>query len=307
MHPIHLFNEVRLKLDHGCNFRCFYCSSWQPREPQLDAVAICSLLRTLPSFGARKLVISGGEPLTHPAIERILLGARQLFPRISITTNGTGLAQRAGELAALNVAEIHLSVDRLGNEIRYSGEGNSNQAELSRALRAATAAGLSVTLNYIVLRGMNDSRAALTAMIKFAQDQGCAIGLLDVLSDARSSLNQFRKSYAEIRRDLEEWFGVSGRSVEQENGMPRTLYALGGVEVTLRDYRLCVSGVCPFCNRHVEYSHGITGPQIYSSGSLSLCFGSRIGISSSAELPDVVFCRWAEALASMSEIAPERI
>src|SRR5947207_294279 len=137
MTPIQLFKEVRLKLDHGCNFRCFYCSSWQPRESQLDAVAICSLLHTLPSFGARKLAISGGEPLTHPALERILSGARQLFPRISITTNGTGLAQRAGELAALNVAEIHLSIDRLGNEIRYSGEGNSNQAELSRALRAA--------------------------------------------------------------------------------------------------------------------------------------------------------------------------
>jgi molybdenum cofactor biosynthesis enzyme MoaA len=232
---------------------------------------------------------------------------RQLFPRISITTNGTGLAQRTGELAALNVTEIHLSIDRLGNEIRYSGEGNSNQVELSKALRAATAAGLSVTLNYIVLRGMNDSRVALTEIIEFAQDHGCAVGLLDVLSDARSSLNQFRKPYAEIRRDLEEWFGVAGRCVDQENGIPRTLYDIEGVEVTLRDYRLCLCGMCPFCNKHLEHSHGITGPQIYSSGSLSLCFGSRMDIFSSTESTDAAFRRWADALASMPEIAPERI
>src|ERR1700730_11972281 len=109
MVPLQLFREVRLKLDHGCNFRCFYCSSWQRREPQLDVSAVCNLLRGLASHGARKLSISGGEPLTYPEFERILSDVGALFQRVSVTTNGTGLARLAGEKARLNGSKVTLS------------------------------------------------------------------------------------------------------------------------------------------------------------------------------------------------------
>lgn len=89
--------SVLLELTYRCNLDCFFCYndvSMRGRALTFDHYA--ELLDELASAGVLNLILSGGEPLSHPDFFRIGARARELGFVVRVKSNGHALR---GELA----------------------------------------------------------------------------------------------------------------------------------------------------------------------------------------------------------------
>jgi Fe-coproporphyrin III synthase len=81
------------KITHRCNLKCAHCPYWKRVGDELDFPGVLRVLERLAAMGARILILEGGEPLLwrdgKRTIEHVVDAARQLFPAVCMTTNGT--------------------------------------------------------------------------------------------------------------------------------------------------------------------------------------------------------------------------
>jgi organic radical activating enzyme len=78
---------VRLQ---GCTVGCAWCDtkySWDPRRG--EELALEALLRRVEAASARNVVVTGGEPLEHPAFAPLVRGLAALGLRVEVETAGT--------------------------------------------------------------------------------------------------------------------------------------------------------------------------------------------------------------------------
>ncbi len=94
-----------------CNFRCVYCMpkevfgrdyAFLDRDELLTFEEIDRLARILVENGVRKVRLTGGEPLLRRQIERLIEMLARIpgIEDLTLTTNGSLLARRAGETRA---------------------------------------------------------------------------------------------------------------------------------------------------------------------------------------------------------------
>lgn len=94
-----------------CNARCRFCDLWsRPETTPADTAQVLNNLRQLPKAGVRIVDFTGGEPLLHPDLPRILAAARSLGLRTTVTTNALLYPKRAADLRGL-VNLLHFSID----------------------------------------------------------------------------------------------------------------------------------------------------------------------------------------------------
>lgn len=87
----------------GCNLRCSWCdtpyTSWYPEGESMDVGAILSVAQ---SFGARHVVVTGGEPMIAPGMAELTQALRAASFHITIETAGTVLADVACDLMSIS-------------------------------------------------------------------------------------------------------------------------------------------------------------------------------------------------------------
>lgn len=105
----HLQARVAIYYVSGqCNLNCAYCEDFGARRNEANArplpfEQVMHILRVIRS-GVDALFLTGGEPLTHPAIDRIVRAAKKelRFREVTLITNGSLLAQHEALLPALD-------------------------------------------------------------------------------------------------------------------------------------------------------------------------------------------------------------
>jgi cyclic pyranopterin phosphate synthase len=161
--------DLRISVTDRCNFRCPYCMpaeifgenyKFLPRAQILSFEEIERLARLFVEAGARKLRITGGEPLVRAELPALIgrLAALPGVEDIALTTNGSLLADKAEELAAAGLSRITVSLDSLDPEIfeRMSGEKSSVERVLEGIDVAARVGLTPVKINCVVQRGENE-------------------------------------------------------------------------------------------------------------------------------------------------------
>jgi len=163
--------DLRISVMDRCNFRCPYC---MPRETfddryrflstseRLSFDEISRLARLFVAEGARKLRLTGGEPLLRSGLADLVgeLSAIDGVEDLALTTNGVLLAQHAAGLAANGLRRVTVSLDTLDRETfrRMSG-GFDGLERVQDGIRAALEAGLvPVKVNAVIQRGVNDGQ-----------------------------------------------------------------------------------------------------------------------------------------------------
>lgn len=113
-----------------CNLNCVYCEDFGARLnnsmhlPSFEEVQkILSVIRT----ATDNLVITGGEPLTHPRIENIIEYARKSlhFRKITMLTNGLVLNHHQSVLQ--NLDKLVISIDSLDPELWHKMIGTARE------------------------------------------------------------------------------------------------------------------------------------------------------------------------------------
>lgn len=142
--------DLRVSLTDRCNLRCKYCMpteglDWLSADALLRPDELIRLLRmAVTRLGIRSVRFTGGEPLLYRGLEDIVTATAALHPRpeIALTTNGVGLAGRAGALAAAGLNRVNVSLDTADRDRFTAITRRDRLHEVLDGLAAAAEAGL---------------------------------------------------------------------------------------------------------------------------------------------------------------------
>ncbi len=161
--------DLRISVTDRCNFRCTYCMpkeiftrDWEflSREQLLDFEEIGRLVRIFAALGVHKVRITGGEPLLRRDLEELIRMIRTVegIDDLTLTTNGSLLARKAGTLAAAGLDRVSVSLDSLEDPVfRSMNDVDFPVARVLEGINAAAEAGLGpIKINTVVQRGVND-------------------------------------------------------------------------------------------------------------------------------------------------------
>ncbi|MEO6387202.1 MAG: GTP 3',8-cyclase MoaA [Croceibacterium sp.] len=178
---------LRLSVTDRCDLRCSYCMPEQmtflPRKEVLSLEELHKLSLAMVDRGITKIRLTGGEPLVRrDMIELVRAIGRKLgdgLEELTLTTNGTQLAQFAGDLAAAGVKRVNVSLDTLDAGLFQQLSRRDRLAQVLEGIAAAKDAGLKVKLNTVALKGLNQDE--IPALVKWAHAHGHDMTLIEVM------------------------------------------------------------------------------------------------------------------------------
>jgi GTP 3',8-cyclase len=201
---------VRVSVTDRCDLRCVYCMTehmvFLPKKEVLSLEELDRLCSAFIALGTRKIRLTGGEPLVRKGFMDLVSGlSRHLrsgaLEELTLTTNGTQLAQYAEDLARAGVKRINVSIDSLDPEQFRTITRGGDLKQVLAGVEAAAAAGLKVKINTVALRGLNER--ALPDMIAWAHGRGFGMTLIEAMP------------LGEIEEDRSDQF-VSLKTIEAE-------------------------------------------------------------------------------------------
>ncbi len=162
--------DLRISITDRCNFRCVYCMPktvfgrdypFMPRAELLSFEEITRIARLFAARGVRKLRLTGGEPLLRHGVEKLIEQLATITDlEITLTTNGSLLAQKAAILAAAGLQRVTVSLDALDDAtFKHMNDADYPVAKVLEGIEAAAAASMQpVKVNCVVKRGSNDGQ-----------------------------------------------------------------------------------------------------------------------------------------------------
>ena len=203
---------VRMSVTDRCDFRCVYCMAEDMQfVPKRDLLTLEELDRLASAFVARgvnKIRITGGEPLVRKDIMALFRSlSRHLqggaLKELTLTTNGTQLANHAEALAAVGVKRVNVSLDTLDAERFRALTRRGQLGTVMDGLRAAREAGLKVKLNAVALKGITETE--IFDLIDFAHGRGMDLTLIETmpLGDVGADRTDQYLPLTELRRLIE--------------------------------------------------------------------------------------------------------
>jgi len=161
--------DLRISVTDRCNFRCIYCMpkeifgkdyQFLPRAEILTFEEIERLVRIFVGLGVQKVRLTGGEPLVRRDLERLVAKLAALGDLdLTLTTNGSLLAQKVKTLAAAGLKRVTVSLDSLDDAtFRAMNDVDFPVAKVLAGIEAAQAAGLApIKINMVTKRGVNEA------------------------------------------------------------------------------------------------------------------------------------------------------
>jgi cyclic pyranopterin phosphate synthase len=149
-------------------------------------------------LGVQKLRITGGEPLVRRGIDTFFRAmSRHLesgaLKELTLTTNGSQLDRFAGDLAAIGMRRINVSMDTLNPEKFTAITRWGRLPQVLDGIAKAKAAGLKVKINTVAIKGFNEDE--LFDLVKWCNDEGHDLTFIEVMPmgemDEQARLGQY--------------------------------------------------------------------------------------------------------------------
>jgi MoaA/NifB/PqqE/SkfB family radical SAM enzyme len=97
-----------------CNLACTYCNEYDDHSDPLPTETMLERVDHLARLGTAVVTISGGEPLLHPELERIIARCRRRGTITGMITNGYLLSRkRIQSLNAAGLDHLQISIDNV--------------------------------------------------------------------------------------------------------------------------------------------------------------------------------------------------
>ena len=222
-----------------------------PRSALLQLEEIAVIAERFIARGVTKIRLSGGEPLVRRDVGEL---ARRLgrhvgagLDELTMTTNGTRLAEHADALVAAGIRRVNVSLDSLDPErFRYITR-HGDLSQVLGGIAAAKAAGLRVKINAVALAGLNEDE--LPAMLSWCVAQGHDLSLIETMplgaidedrTDRFVPLTRVFETLAsrfELQRD------------SHRTGGPARYWRVAGTDTRLGLISPLTANFCDGCNR----------------------------------------------------------
>jgi len=155
---------LRVSVTDRCNYRCNYCvppegMQWLGAADILTDEEIVRVLSVLGRVGVAKVRLTGGEPLARPGFVELVrkIKATGVIEDLSVTTNGSMLAQYAMALKKAGINRVNISLDTIDplrfRELTCGGDVR----DVLAGIQAAVEAGLApVKLNVVLTEAVDE-------------------------------------------------------------------------------------------------------------------------------------------------------
>ena len=294
---------LRLSVTDRCDLRCSYCMpeamKFLPRKDVLSLEELHKLSLAMIDRGIGKIRLTGGEPLVRrDVIELVHALGRKLgdgLDELTLTTNGTQLAQFADDLAAAGVKRINVSLDTLDAGLFERLSRRDRLGQVLEGIAAAREAGLQVKLNTVALKGLNE--AEIPFLIEWAHAHGHAMTLIEVmpLGEVEGQRVDHYLPLSAVRDTLEARWTLTPS--EYRSGGPARYFDVAETGGRLGLITPLTNNFCATCNRI----------RVTATGELYACLGGAEKVDLRAalrsEAPDLML---AAALDEAMRIKPER-
>ncbi|WP_379547475.1 GTP 3',8-cyclase MoaA [Qipengyuania sp. DSG2-2] len=294
---------LRLSITDRCDLRCTYCMpermTFLPKKEVLDLEELYALARGFMDRGIRKIRLTGGEPLVRKdAVDLVRAIGRHVgseLDELTLTTNGTQLAQHAVALADAGVRRINVSLDTLDRDVFAGLARRDALPQVLGGIAAAKAAGLKIKINTVALKGVNEH--TIPALIEWAHGEGHDITLIEtmplgVVDEDRT--DRFLP-LSKVRKELEARWTLE--TSEHRTGGPSRYFKVRETGGLLGLITPMTENFCAGCNRI----------RVTTTGQLYPCLGGGERVDLRAALrSDSPEARLEAALDQAMSIKPER-
>jgi cyclic pyranopterin phosphate synthase len=275
--------------------------------PRSEVLSLEELHRMALGFIARgitRIRLTGGEPLVRrDVIELVRALGRKIgandgqggLEELTLTTNGTQLAQYADDLAAAGIRRINVSLDTRDPELFRRLSRRDRLGDVLEGIAAAKAAGLKVKINTVALKGLNE--AELPDLIAWAHGQGHDITLIEVmpLGDVDEDRVDHYLPLGAVREQLERRWTLSPS--DHKTGGPARYLSIAETGGRLGLITPLTNNFCDGCNRI----------RVTTTGQLYACLGGSEQVDLRAALrSDDPDGQLSDALDLAMRIKPER-
>lgn len=154
---------------------------WLPRDEILTFEEIATLTDVFLALGVDKLRLTGGEPLLRHDLALLvrLLASKPAIRDLALTTNGILLTEHAQPLAAAGLRRINVSLDTLRPDCFEQLTRRPDLPRVLEGIEAARRHGLSVKINTVIMRSVNDDEPA--TLLDWSRSLGAEIRFIEYM------------------------------------------------------------------------------------------------------------------------------
>ena len=109
-------------LTYRCNAKCSFCDIWEKPSPYITLEDVEANFKDLKKLGVKVIDFTGGEPLLHREIDKILVLAKKMGFLTTVTTNCMLYPKWAEKIKGL-VDMLHFSLDSSNREEHNKSRG----------------------------------------------------------------------------------------------------------------------------------------------------------------------------------------
>ena len=294
---------LRLSVTDRCDLRCSYCMpermTFLPKKEVLSLEELHKLSLAFIERGITKIRLTGGEPLVRrDVIELVQALGRRLgsgLDELTLTTNGTRLAEFAGDLYEAGVRRVNVSLDTMDSELFERLSRRDRLVQVLRGISEAQRAGLHVKINTVALKGINESE--IPFLVEWAGVNGHDLTLIEVmpLGEVDGERVDHYLPLPAVRDALEERFTLT--DIADNTGGPARYVRVEETGGRLGLITPLTNNFCATCNRI----------RVTATGQLYACLGGAEKVDLRAALrSDAPDANLAAALDEAMRIKPER-
>jgi cyclic pyranopterin phosphate synthase len=264
--------KLRISVTDRCNFKCVYCMpdhpQWLEKSHLLSFEALSIFCRLMVEQGVTHIRITGGEPLMRQniplLIEQLNTLRRYGLKRLSMTTNAYYLSDCAQALKAAGLDDINISLDSVDADTFFALT-KKDLAPVLQGIVAAQQAGLSIKLNAVLIKGINDQQ--MLPLVAWAKARNLPLRFIEYMPlDGNVQWQREQVvTEADILKTLQSHYSVT---TQPQGSAPARSYRLDnqypiGIISTISN---------PFC-------HSCDRIRLTSTGELLACLFSQRGYS----------------------------
>lgn len=262
--------KLRISVNDVCNFKCNYC---MPKSPVfchdndlLTPMEFSSIVEKLTFFGIDEVRLTGGEPTLRSDLLEIVneLGKLNL-KKISITTNGSKLAQFLPDLSTGPVKSINISLDSLNRETFKKISGKDEFDHTFLAILKSRDMGFKVKINMVVMNGINDHE--IIDFVRFSEREKIEVRFLEVMN------------IGVVRPYFTQWFLPALNILQKIKSYTEIKIFPTGLDATAKEYQTTAGGkIGIIASESMPFCGGCSRLRLSSKGVLRACLMKEYGL-----------------------------